>query len=265
MGNMDMSRFSCCSRDFRHLSIEGAFARIAESGLRKVDLWRGGTHLSLDPSESDPEAIKKAAEANGLQIANLGTYVGGGFASNDRSVQEQALKDLRRAIDLAVFFGSRSIRARAGNDDPALIDRMAPWFQRGAEYAAKYDIPMGIENHGGAINGNPEVCVELFEKVGSPYFGVLYEPANLMHAGVDYKYALGVMHKHVVHVHFKPSSGMGDNYEKCMLGEGTMDLQWIMVHLERIGYQGDIALEYENVPEPPETGLVKWYEAAKAM
>ena len=262
---MEMSRFSCCSRDFRHLRIENAFARIAETGLRKVDLWRGGTHLSLDPSESDPEAIKKAAEAAGLKIVNLGTYVGAGFASDDPSVQEQALRDMVRAIDLAVLFGSRSIRARAGNDDPALIDRMVPWFQRGAEYAAEHGILMGIENHGGAINGNPEVCVELFEKVGSPYFGVLYEPANLMHAGVDYKYALGVMHKHVVHVHFKPSRGIGESFALCMLGEGTMDLSWIVEHLERIGYQGDIALEYENMTEAPETGLKKWYDAAKAM
>ena len=260
-----MSRFTCCSIALRHLGVEDAFAAIAAAGFKKVDLLQRLPHLSLDPAESDPAAIKRAAEANGLEIANLGTYVGAGFESDDRSVQEQALKDMKRAIDLAVLFGCRSIRAKAGNDDPALIDRMVPWFQRGAEYAAKHNVPMGIENHGGGINGNPEVCVELFEKVGSPYFGVLYEPSNLMHAGVDYKYALGVMHKHVNHVHFKPSKGMGDDFALTMLGEGTVDLHWILAHLARIGYDGDVALEYEFKGEPAETGLKKWFDAAKAM
>ena len=37
---------------------------------------------------------------------------------------------------------------------------------------------MGIENHGGAISGNPEACAELYDKVGSKYAGVLYEPCN---------------------------------------------------------------------------------------
>ena len=262
---MDMTRFTCCSIALRHLGVEDALAKIAEAGFKKVDLLQRLPHLSLDPSESDPEAIKKAAEANGLEIANLGTYVGAGFESEDQSVQERALKDMKRAIDLAVFFGSSSIRTKAGNDDPALIDRMVPWFQRGAEYAAENGIYMGIENHGGGINGNPEVCVELFEKVGSPYFGVLYEPSNLMHAGVDYKYALGVMYKHVNHVHFKPSKGIGDSYALTMLGEGTVSLLWILDYLGRIGYDGDIALEYEFKGERAETGLKKWFDAAEAM
>ena len=262
---MDLSRFSCCSIALRHLEVDAALAVIAEAGFAKVDLLQRPPHLSLDPNESDPEAILRAAQAHGLQIANLGTYVGAGFESDDEAVQAQALADMKRAIDLAVFFGARSIRARAGNDDPDLIDRMVPWFQRGAEYAAKHNVLMGIENHGGGINGHPEVCVELFEKVGSPYFGVLYEPANLMKANVDYKYALGVMYRHVNHAHFKPSVGMADDYALTMMDEGTLDLVWILEHLERIGYQGDIALEYEYKGEPAETGLKKWADFVKAL
>jgi sugar phosphate isomerase/epimerase len=262
---MDTSRLSCCSIALRHLPVEEAFALIADAGFTKVDLLNRMPHLSLDPEETDPETIKQVAEENNLEIANLGTYVGAGFESEDESVQAQALKDMYRAIDLAVFFGARSIRAKAGNDDPDLIDRMVPWFQRGAEYAARFDIPMGIENHGGGINGNPEKCVELFTKVGSPYFGVLYEPANLMHAGVDYKYALGVMREHIMHVHIKPSKGMGDDFALTHLGEGEMDIEWCIEKLNDIGYEGDFALEYEYKDEPAETGLEKWYQAWSEM
>lgn len=262
---MDMSRISCCTIALRHLSVKEAFVVIAEAGFTKVDLLNRMPHLSLDPAETDPEAIQKAAEANGLRIANLGTYVGAGFESEDETVQQQALKDMFRAIDLAVYFGARSIRAKAGNDDPALIDRMVPWFKLGAEYAAKNGIYMGIENHGGGINGNPERCVELFEKVGSPFFGDLYEPANLNHAGVDYRYALGVMRKHINHVHYKPANGMGDDFALTHMGEGDLDLVWCTQQLDAIGYQGDIALEYEYKGEPAETGLKKWYDTYGQM
>ena len=52
------------------------------------------------------------------------------------SALEGELRSLCRAIDLAVFFGARSIRVAAGNDDPACLDRIVPWFRRGTEYAA---------------------------------------------------------------------------------------------------------------------------------
>ena len=82
-------------------------------------------HLSLFPDECDPAALKTAAKANGLQIANLGTYVGGGqagrgaqgaihgfqapnpgrftklgFSSDDPADLKKELEQVYRAIDL---------------------------------------------------------------------------------------------------------------------------------------------------------------------
>jgi len=45
-----------------------------------------------------------------------------------------------------------------------------------------------------------------------------------------------------------------------MLGEGEINLNWIVHSLNSIDYDRFIALEYEvNNIEPPETGLKKWY------
>jgi len=262
---MDMSRVSTCSIALRHLAPEEAFAIIAAAGFAKVDLLERVPHLSLDPDEVDPAKVKAAADAHGLQIANLGTYVGGDFASDDPVMQEADLRRLFRAIDLAVFFGARSIRVRAGDDDPDHVERIVPWFKRGAAYAAKNGVFMGIENHGGGISGSPEVCRDLFERVGSPYFGVLYEPCNLMAVGVDYRSALAIMHDHVVHVHLKDGKATPEGFKRTMLGEGEIDFVWIVEQLDALGYDGDYALEYEIHDEPPETGLKKWYDSFKAM
>ena len=50
------------------------------------------------------------------------------------------------------------------------------------------------------------------------------------------------------------------------LGEGEIDAPWLLRELDRAGYSGDIALEYEvNEIEPPETGLARWRAVCEAL
>jgi sugar phosphate isomerase/epimerase len=305
---MDMSRVSVWSGALTDRSPEKAMEVLASIGYKKIDLLEKLPHLSLFPDECDPAALKAAAEAHGLQIANLATYPGGGldgrtkawlahswqvpnperftgcgFSSDDPAELERELEQLYRAVDLAVFFGSRSIRVVAGNDDPETLDKIVPWFQRGAEYAAERNIFMCFENHNAnaywglgtdsvGIAGQPELCVELVEKVGSPYFGVLYEPHNLMAEAVfDYRTALEIMKDHIVHCHFKDGAPTGDGYPAgdgyglTPMGEGEIDFPWIVEQLDAVGYDGDFTLEYEIHTAPSEAGLKQFYEAFAAM
>ena len=262
---MDMSRVSACTYPLIDRPAEEAMRVIAAAGFKKVDLLGRLPHLSLDPKECNPADLNATAKAHGVQIANLGTYVGKGFASGDPVVQKSELQQMHRAMDLAVFFGARSIRVSAGDDDPACMDRIVPWFQRSAEYAAERKVYLGFENHGGGISGQPEVCRTLAEKVGSPFLGVLYEPCNLMAAGTDYRSALDIMRDHIVHTHFKDGAVINGRFERTMMGEGQIQFAWIIEQLEALGYDGDVALEYELHTERPETGLRKWYEAFEAL
>jgi hypothetical protein len=81
---MDKSRISTCSIAVIEKPPEEAFATIRAAGYKKVDVLERVPHLSLFPEECDPAALKAVAEANGLQIANLATYAGGG--NDGRSV-----------------------------------------------------------------------------------------------------------------------------------------------------------------------------------
>jgi len=287
---MDMSRVSTCSIALNHLPAEEAFEIIAAAGFTKVDVHEK-VHLSIFPDECDPAALKAAAEAHGLQIANLATYAGGGldgrktaysfhgwevanaekftscgFSSDDPAELETEFEQLQRTIDLAVFFGARSIRVVPGNDRPDTLDRVVPWFKRAAGYAAEKNVYLGVENHSAGIAGTPRLVTELAEKVGSPFFGILYEPANLMHdTGTDYRAALEIMKDHIVHCHFKDCKLVGDRYEMRQMGEGDIDFVWIMEQLDAVGYDGDIALEYELHEPGPEVGLKIFYDNFAAM
>jgi len=262
---MEISRLSTCSIAFHGRPLAETLDIIAAAGFKKVDLLARMPHFSLDGAECDPAALKAAAQARGLQIANLGTYVGAGFASDDPAVAEKEWADVQRALDVAAFLGARSIRVRPGDDSPACLDRIVPWFQRSAEYAAARGIFMGFENHGGGISGQPKLCAELSDKVGSPYFGALYEPCNLMHAGVDYRYALHIMREHITHVHLKDGRFTLDGFQHTMLGAGQIDYPWILAQLDAIGYAGDFALEYELKEPPAVEGLKAWYTAGAEL
>jgi len=70
--------------------------------------------------------------------------------------------------------------------------------------------------------------VRLCEAVGSAFFGVLYDPCNLMQAGTDYRAALETFGPHITHVHLKDGfAAAGGEWERCELGKGEIDFGWV--------------------------------------
>lgn len=263
---MDIDRISCCTIPLRERDPEYAFRVIAEAGYKKVDLLGRMPHFDLTDPTYDFEQVVALAERFGLHIANIGSYCGDDFVSEDEEARERALADTKAVIDAAARCGARSIRTRPGRpEDPALIGRMVPYYRRAAEYAEARGVYMGIENHGGPISGDPELCAELFYKVGSPHAGILYEPCNLASAGVDYRRAFEVMKDYITHVHIKDSYEIDGKMRTVWLGTGVIDFRWVVASLEGIGYDGDFALEYEVHVEAPETGVAKWLDWFQKM
>jgi len=258
---VDIDRISCCTIAMRDKEPEYVFRVISEAGYKKVDLLGRMPHFDLSSPAYDFEKVVALADRFGLRIANIGSYCGGGFVSDNEELRGKALAETKAVIDAAAFCGARSIRTRPGRpEEPTLIDRMVPYYQRAAEYAASKGVYMGVENHGGAISGNPELCAELFRKVGSKYAGILYEPCNLMTAGVDYRRAFDVMKDCITHVHIKDGYEVNGKMRMAWLGTGLIDFRWVVSSLESIDYDGDFALEYEIDVEPPETGVAKWLD-----
>jgi len=265
---MDLSRLSTCTFPLKDRSLAEALPIIAAAGYKRIDLLGRLPHFSLDADECDPHAVHALAKAHGLEIANLGTYVGVGLASANEAEQATALQEMKLAIDIAATYGARSIRVfrpHSEIDDPAKIDHITPWLQRAASHAEAKQVYMGFENHGGPLCGNPEQCRHLSAKVGSPYFGVLYDPCNLMGADTDYRSALDIMQDHITHVHFKDGVVDSAGFRRTMLGEGSIDFGWIMQRLDEIGYKGHIATEYELADPAPEDGLSIWYETYRSL
>ncbi|NPV06827.1 MAG: sugar phosphate isomerase/epimerase [Anaerolineae bacterium] len=258
---MDINRISCCSYPMRDKEPEHVFRALSQAGYRKVDLWGRLPHFDVTDPSYDFDAVMKLSERYGVRIANIGSYCGGGFASDDEAEREKELADTRKVLDAAARCGARSVRSVLGRPEaPELLDRILPYYQRAAEYAEQKGIYMGVENHGGPVSGNPELLAEFFSRVGSKYTGVLYEPCNLMVAGVDYKQAFDTMKDHITHMHIKDCYPIEGKMRVVWLGTGLIDYRWVVASLEGIGYTGDYPIEYEVHDEPPEQGIGKWLD-----
>lgn len=261
---MNLDRMSACTYAVRLESLDFTFQIIAAAGCRKVDLWGGLPNYSNDPAECDIPALKAKAAAYGLTIANLGTYPGRKIAEVGYAAE---MLEMTRAIDHAAFLGARSIRVCPGHgEDPAIVEGLIPFFREAAAYARSKGVYLGMENHKGSIAGNPEAIMPLVRAVNSPYFGILYEPANLMACKVDYKEAYPLFKGWITHVHVKDSHWTEQGYERTMFGEGDIDWSWCVATLEADGYAGDYALEYEiEKVVPIAEGLPLWVQRFQAL
>lgn len=261
---MDPARISACTYAVRLEPLDTTFQLLVNAGCRKVDLWGGAPNYSNDPAECDVHALKAKADSYGLTIANLGTYPGRKIADVGYAAE---VLEMTRAIDNAAVLGSRSIRVCPGHgEDPSIVDGLIPFFREAAAYAKAKGIYLGMENHKGSIAGNPDVVMKLVRAVDSPFFGILYEPANLMACEVDYREAYTVFKGWITHVHVKDSHWTDHGYERTMFGEGDIDWAWCVATLDGDGYTGDYALEYEvEKVLPMADGLPLWVQRFQAL
>ena len=256
---MDVNRVSACSFPLKEKPLDYALKVMSDSGFDKIDLLARMPHFSVTDPDYSIDELERLCDQRGVRIANIGAYCGRGFSAEDVSEREAAVDEMNKTLESAKRLGSRTIRVAPGTGKRDEIDTLVPYFKDAAEIAERYGIWMGIENHGTEISGNPEACLEISQKVGSRHFGILYEPSNLMAANVDYKEAFDIFQDHIVHVHIKDGSyNAKGKWERCMLGDGVIDVKWVFDSVEGLGYTDEYALEFEvgNI-EPVETGYRK--------
>lgn len=263
---MDRSRLSVCSIPLRERPLREALQVLAAAGCARVDLLGAEPHFPPAPDADAVAAIAAAGREAGVRVANLATYYGRSLPGTPEEAEAE-LAAARRGMDAAVRLGARSLRLHPGRDRRHETGfALVPFFRQVAGEAEARGLYLGIETHGGLSSDAPAM-VELCRQVGSRHFGVLFDPCNCARVGVDYRQAWDTFKGYVTHVHLKDGRRAPDGaWEHVHLGEGEIDARWLVRELDRAGYQGDLALEYEmGATEPPETGLPRWLAYCAAL
>jgi sugar phosphate isomerase/epimerase len=168
--------------------------------------------------------------------------------SSDPAERERALTSSKQWVDVGAALGSPSIRTHiqgAENSKPDVI-RAADTLQRVAEYAAKKNVVVHLENDD-PVSEDPFFIVQVIEKVNSPWLRALPDFGNTLNAHDDaYAYrAIDAMFAHA--------------YGICHVKDGEVNEQGKVVHvdlartfgiLKKHGYKGYCSIEYDAPGDP---------------
>jgi len=141
------------------------------------------------------------------------------------------------------------------------VTRYASGIRRVLEQTEDTPVELGVENHG--FQGNdPQWLDSLFEKVGSPRFGMTLDTGNFYWAGhpLDRVYEIlehlapRTKHTHCKNIKYPPElrnqqREMGWKYGEYVapLDEGDIDHRRVAQILRKAGYQGDLCIEDESM------------------
>jgi len=131
------------------------------------------------------------------------------------------------------------------------IDILVDWFKDAVKVAEEYDVKLAVENH---IDYTSDECVELLERVDSPYLGLNLDTGNFLRLLDDpvegtRKLADKVLATHIKDL--KPVKGLNVTewyfFSSTPVGDGLVDNQKIAQLLYDANYQGFLAMEMDSL------------------
>lgn len=182
--------------------------------------------------------IKRHAFRNGVPIA--GTAIGNNFTVARGEKLDKQIADAKLWIERADQMGAPHIRLFAGKrkeleSAPHTMDVAIESLQQCVDYAAKYGVFVGVENHGGLT---PEHMIQIVDGVESDWFGINLDTGNFEsedpYADLVKCAPLAVN----VQVKVKMKNRDGEKYDA--------DLGRIARIFRDASYRGNVVMEYEE-------------------
>lgn len=126
--------------------------------------------------------------------------------------------------------------------------------------AEKFGLVLALENHGG-LPCTAREQVDAIRAIGSPCLRATIDFGNYMSGGEEGHVATALVAPYCAYVHVKDFKKVPDatkpwgwETQACAVGDGDVNLPACIEALNRSGYRGFVALEYEG-PEDEATGV----------
>jgi fructoselysine 3-epimerase len=240
--------------DRLRMPLESCLKRIARAGYSGIDI-SGTDGPSTNPKSVSPDLrrlTRRTAERLGLQVEAVITHV----PLSDSLVDlEKDPLDLEGTVDLAFDVGADVVTFHMGRY-PAGVEREDFWdavvarIRDAADYAASRRIFLAVDGIWPEwVDDSPETLDRLFQDVGSPVFGVNFDPCYLALMGIDTAGFARRFAKRIVHAHLKDHVGRYSNWTHLIPGRGDMDYAKVFAALHEIRFSRSCAVEcFTNMP-----------------
>ncbi|MFN3690018.1 MAG: sugar phosphate isomerase/epimerase family protein [Fimbriimonadales bacterium] len=244
-----------------------------ESGFDAVE-FNMDFEGALNPatSDSDAHAIRRAADALGIELSSLstGVYWQKPFTHPDPQVRAESIELCRHQLRLAQALGVDAILVVPGvvtADTPydVAYEYAKAALQQLAAEAERRKVTIAIENVWNRFLLSPLETRDLIDSLGSPYVGVYFDAGNILAYGYP-QHWIHILGERIKRVHVKDFRGDIGNIQG-FTNPLQGDVPWLAVRaaLEAIGYRGYITAEVSGYRLFPELGLRHIADALRAV
>ena len=268
------------SYSFKKMTDSGETTQIGTAALAKELGFADIEFTDLMPHNGSSElqyAQKIKAECADCGI-EIGSYTISADLLNGYGVTpEEEVGRIKRKLDVAAELGTKLIRHDATwgtkgakyQSFESLLPYLADKCREITRYAKTLGIKTTVENHGFFVQDSERV-EKLINAVDDENFGALLDMGNFLCADEDPCSAVGRLAPYTFRVHTKdfhtksgslpdPGKGWftsrGGNYLRgAIIGHGDVPVMQCLKILEKSGYCGTVAIEFEGL-EHPLTGL----------
>lgn len=194
-------------------------------------------HARINDNPAEWATARKEFEAAGLRIVSVGKI--------DFAIDTD--EDVERNFKYAQALGATGI----------VMAPKLPVLPRIERFVKQYNIKAFIHCHGpeDKVFPTPESVLKAVRGMDAR-MGLCLDSGHTIRAGVDLIAAMKQAGPRLLDFHIKDLRDLKDRSTSCQVGDGAMPVSAIFKTLQRMGYKGDVNLEYEVLADNPLPGML---------
>ena len=230
--------------DYGYDGVEWRVTTVPEERKSEAPSFWGNNLCTFAPTAADAQRAKEVADANGLQIPGLGTYISCGD-----------LEATAAAMKFAQICGAKQVRVHPGSMEdgityPEKFETAKAFLADVQALAKQTGIRAMVEMHHNTITPSASLAHRLVSNFDAEYIGVLHDCGNMVHEGFEhYRMGLELLGPYLYHVHIKngkyerPEGGGVWKSTWASLEDGVVDWSALFGALASVSYDGWLGLE----------------------
>lgn len=228
--------------------------------------------VGLGATEREVTAIRKQADALGLEVQSVASAIGWEFplTSPDPAIRERGREAIGNGLRIAQWLGANTLLTvpglvTAGVPYDVAMQNAARGIQEVLPVAERCGVALGIENVWNKFLLSPLEMRDFIDAFDSPYAGAYVDVGNAVLTGFPEQW-IRILGKRVRMIHAKDyRSGVGTLDGFVMLLEGSVDWPNVMSAIRETGYDGALIAEYWPYPHGLEVTLQHVAAGLKAI
>lgn len=196
----------------------------------------------------------------------------GVIVQKEPEARQAEIAQVTRSFELANEFDCKVVKTFGGelpDDRPVdqALDEAAESLAILADRAAEKGVTLVVETHDGFCKG--EMLARLLGRVEHPALGALWDVFHPHRKGESADETDRLIGDRVRHVHIKDAVREGDGWRFVLCGEGELPIAEALRAMQRRGYDGAVALDWELMWHPtiagPDTALPNFADGIRSI